>query len=161
MRIEPDHASAAPRPLRRDAQRNRTAVLDAARQVFTRHGLQAPLEWIAREAGVGISTLYRHFPTRVDLIEAVGLDTLDDWISTAQHALTFPDPWAGLVYYLEEICRRQTEDRGFTDIASTRFPDKERIEDGLRRAHELSTQIVARARQTGQLRDDEIGRAHV
>jgi AcrR family transcriptional regulator len=154
MPTELDHSSEGPRPLRRDAQRNRDAVLAAARQIFTRHGLQAPLEWIAREAEVGISTLYRHYPTRLDLIEAVVSDKLEDWISTARRALAVPDAWQGLVYYLEEICRRQTEDRGFTDLASMRFPDKERLEDGLRRAHELTKAIVARAREAGQLRED-------
>lgn len=154
MPPEQDRAVIPSRPLRRDAQRNRAAVLGAARHVFTRHGLQAPLEWIAREADVGISTLYRHFPTRVDLIEGVVLDKLDEWISTAERALQFPDAWTGLVYYLEEICSRQAEDRGFTDISTTRFPDKDGLETGLRRAHELTERIVARARESGQLRDD-------
>ena len=58
---------APPRRLRRDAQRNRDAILTAARAVFCDHGLEAPLEEIARHAGVGIATLYRRFPSRVEL----------------------------------------------------------------------------------------------
>ena len=61
----------APRPLRRDAQRNRDAIVEAARQVFCDHGLEAPLEQIARQAGVGIATLYRRFPDRAALLDAV------------------------------------------------------------------------------------------
>ena len=60
----------APRPLRRDAQRNRDAIIAAARQLFCDHGLEAPLEQIARQAGVGIATLYRHFPNRAALLDA-------------------------------------------------------------------------------------------
>ncbi len=59
------------RPLRKDAQRNRDLLLDVAQKLFTAHGVEYPLEDIAREAGVGIGTLYRHFPTRGALIEAV------------------------------------------------------------------------------------------
>src|SRR6266511_2345437 len=55
--------------LRRDAQRNRDAIVAAAREVFSGQGLEAPLEEIARRAGVGIGTLYRRFPTRVELVE--------------------------------------------------------------------------------------------
>ena len=65
----------APRPLRRDAQRNRDAIVEAARQVFCDHGLEAPLEQIARQAGVGIATLYRRFPNRAALLDAVLADT--------------------------------------------------------------------------------------
>jgi AcrR family transcriptional regulator len=62
---------APPRRLRRDAQRNRDAIVAAARQVFCDHGLEAPLEQIARQAGVGIATLHRHFPNRAALLDAV------------------------------------------------------------------------------------------
>jgi AcrR family transcriptional regulator len=63
------------RRLGRDAQRNRDAIV-AARQVFCDHGLEAPLEQIARRAGVGIATLYRRFPSRVELLDAVLADTV-------------------------------------------------------------------------------------
>ena len=62
---------AAVRPLRADAARNRAKILDAATAAFDEHGTDASLEDIARTAGVGVGTLYRHFPTRLDLIEAV------------------------------------------------------------------------------------------
>jgi AcrR family transcriptional regulator len=71
----PDHPSPPPvRPLRRDAQRNRDAILAAARQLFCDHGLEAPLEQIARRAGVGIATLYRRFPSRVELLDGFRAD---------------------------------------------------------------------------------------
>jgi AcrR family transcriptional regulator len=65
------------RPLRADALRNRNALLAAAREAFTERGAEASLEDIARRAGVGVGTLYRHFPTRQDLIEAVYVDEVE------------------------------------------------------------------------------------
>jgi AcrR family transcriptional regulator len=65
------------RPLRADAQRNRTTLIAAAREVFTERGAEASLEEIARRAGVGVGTLYRHFPTRQDLIEAVYVEEVE------------------------------------------------------------------------------------
>lgn len=63
--------ASAERPLRKDAQRNRGMLLDSAAKLFAEHGVDYPLEDIARDAGVGIGTLYRHFPTRNALVEAV------------------------------------------------------------------------------------------
>ena len=69
-----DVAALAPRPKRADARRNYEKLLAAAREEFTEEGTGATLEDVARRAGVGIGTLYRHFPTRQDLLEAVYLD---------------------------------------------------------------------------------------
>ena len=66
-----DTATASKRPKRADARRNETALLDAAVAVFLRSGVEAPIRDIAAEAGVGTATIYRHFPTRADLILAV------------------------------------------------------------------------------------------
>jgi AcrR family transcriptional regulator len=154
MATEPDVSPTQGRPLRRHAQRNRDAVLAAARRAFARHGLHVPLEWIAKDADVGIGTLYRNFPTRNDLIEAVIAENLTDWTATAERAVEFADPWEGLVFYLEEMCHRQAEDRGFTDIVTMRFPDLKDLEAGLRRVKELSDLVVTRARDAGLLRAD-------
>jgi AcrR family transcriptional regulator len=96
-----------PRRLRRDAQRNREAIVEAARQVFCDHGLEAPLEEIARQAGVGIATLYRRFPTRVALLDAVLADTVQAHVDAAAQALAIDDPWEGFAFYLEQSCRLQ------------------------------------------------------
>jgi AcrR family transcriptional regulator len=144
------------RPLRRHAQRNRDAVLAAAQLAFARHGLHVPLEWIAKDADVGIGTLYRNFPTRNDLIEAVVAEKLTEWMATAQRAVEFADPWEGLVFYLEELCARQAEDRGFTDLVSMRFPDLEDLREDLLRIQDLSDQVTTRARDAGHLRADVV-----
>ncbi len=109
------------RPLRRDAQRNRDAILAAARQVFCDHGLEAPLEEIARRAGVGIATLYRRFPSRVELLDAVLADTVQAHVDAAEQALATDDPWGGFTYYLEATCRLQAADRGLNDAMGMRL----------------------------------------
>ena len=112
----------APRPLRRDAQRNRDAIIEAARQVFCDHGLEAALEQIARQAGVGIATLYRHFPNRAALLDAVLADTVQAHVEVAEQALATDDPWEGFAFYLEQSCRLQAADRGLNDVMGMRFP---------------------------------------
>ena len=142
------------RPLRRDARRNRGAILAAARQVFCDHGLEAPLEEIARRAGVGIGTLYRHFPSRVELLDAVLADTVQAHVDAAEKALAIDDPWDGFASYLEQSCRLQAANRGLNDAMGMRFPRAATLEAARRRLFELVGQVVDRAQQSGQLRAD-------
>jgi AcrR family transcriptional regulator len=140
--------------LRRDAQRNRDAIVAAARQVFCDHGLEAPLEEIARRAGVGIATLYRRFPSRVELLDAVLADNLQAHIAAAEQALATDDPWDGFAFYLEQSCRLEAEDRGLNDVMGMRFPRATAVEAAKTRLFELVGQVVDRAQQSGQLRAD-------
>ncbi|MGN9845538.1 TetR/AcrR family transcriptional regulator [Nonomuraea sp. H19] len=105
------------RPLRRDAQRNRDALVDAARQVLAERGVDAPLEAVAKRAGVAIGTLYRHFPERGDLIDAILDEKVTAWTELARQALAVDDAWEGLVRFLEETCELQAKDRAFTELA--------------------------------------------
>jgi AcrR family transcriptional regulator len=142
------------RPLRRDAQRNRDAIVAAARQVFCDHGLEAPLEEIARRAGVGIGTLYRRFPSRVELLDAVLADTVQAHVDAAEQALAMDDPWDGFTSYLEASCRLQAADRGLNDAMGMRFPHATTVEALKTRLFELLAQVVDRAQRSGQLRPD-------
>src|SRR5882757_1609905 len=92
-----ERAPVTTRPLRRDAQRNRELLLAAAREVFAERGLEAPLEEIARRAGVSIGTLYNRFPSRVDLVDAALTEPVEASVRIAERALANPDPWQGLV----------------------------------------------------------------
>jgi AcrR family transcriptional regulator len=146
---------AAPtRRLRRDARRNRDAILTAARQVFCDQGLEAPLDEIARRAGVGIATLYRRFPSRVELLDAVLADALQAHIEVAEQALAMDDPWDGFAFYLEETSRLQAADRGLNDAMGMRFPRAAAAEAAGRRLYDLAGQLMDRAKQGGQLRSD-------
>lgn len=78
---------ASARPLRADAARNRQRVLDAATAAFDEQGTEASLEDVAKAAGVGVGTLYRHFPTRLDLIEAVYRSNVEAFAAQADELL--------------------------------------------------------------------------
>ncbi|SFC67623.1 transcriptional regulator, TetR family [Nocardioides terrae] len=142
------------RPLRRDAQERRDRLVEAARREFARHGVDASLEKIAREAGVSIGTLYRHFPTRMDLLMAAFRPRLDEFMAGAAEALAIEDPWDGFVHYLENLFAMQAGDRGFNDFLSRRFTDNaetERIHDQMCRH---IGDVLARAQDAGRVRAD-------
>src|SRR5229473_6040348 len=90
------------RPLRRDAERNRQRILRAAGEVFTERGLQATLDDVAERAGVGVGTVYRRFPDKEALVEALFTERLDTLVHFGEQALAEPDPWAGLATFLEQ-----------------------------------------------------------
>jgi AcrR family transcriptional regulator len=93
-----------PRPLRADARGNRERLLDAARELFIEYGPRAPLDEIARRAGIGIATLYRRFPQRRALMRAVVLDALRRTAAEAHQAADEePDPFAALVRYMHGV----------------------------------------------------------
>ncbi|MGW3895012.1 TetR/AcrR family transcriptional regulator [Micromonospora profundi] len=151
-------ASASPasptRTLRRDAQRNRAALLAAAADAFAREGLEAPLEGIAKAAGLAIGTLYRHFNTRLDLVQAAFEEKFGAWAAAAEEAVAADDPWAGFVRYLEAMCELQADDRGMNDLASMRLPVSGYIEEQLMRIRGLARQAMQRAQDQGMLRAD-------
>jgi AcrR family transcriptional regulator len=90
------------RPHRADARRNFDALLSAARDAFNRDGIDVALEDIARQAGVGIGTLYRNFPTRSDLVEAVYVSETEELLQAARDA-TELEPWAALETWLRRF----------------------------------------------------------
>lgn len=104
---------AAAKHLRADAQRNRERLLVVAREVFAEKGVEAaPLEEIARRAGVGIGTLYRHFPTRLDLVGAIYLDEVDALVRTAADLAKHRDPLDALRRWLERFVDYVATKRG-------------------------------------------------
>src|SRR3954452_3542771 len=92
---------------RADAIRNRALLVDAGRGVFAESGPEASLEEIARRAGVGIGTLYRHFPSRHALIEAIYAEHIGEVEALAQAAADAEDAWAGLTAFLERMLELQ------------------------------------------------------
>ncbi len=86
--------------MRADARRNYERLVVAARKVFADQGGGASMEAIAKQAGVGVGTLYRHFPKRIDIVEAVYRDDVDVLVGTAERGLTELEPWAALEAWL-------------------------------------------------------------
>jgi AcrR family transcriptional regulator len=141
--------------LRADAERNRTALLAAAREIFGEHGLDASLDEIARRAGVGNATLYRRFPTRRDLIAEVFAGQMTEYVALAELALTHPDPWTGFVDYLTRLFELQATDRGLSELLiSTSFDDDERLSALRVAAQRGASEVIVRAQQAGALRAD-------
>jgi len=142
------------RPLRRDAQANRARIVAAARAAFAADGIEVPVEEIARRAGVGMGTLYRHFSAKEDLIDAVLEDAFAAFISAAEQALAEEDAWAGLRSFLERVFALHVENRGLKDIIATRAHGRARAEAMRRRMRPLLRSLIERAQAQGALRDD-------
>jgi AcrR family transcriptional regulator len=145
-----------PRPaLRADAARNRDALIAAARAVFAEQGLGAPLDEIARRAGVGNATLYRRFPTREELVEAALLDPMAEYVAAAEEGLADPDTWAGFRDYVLRLCQLQARDRGLADLLVTTIRTNSDALEHLRdTALDRTRRLIQRAQDAGELRAD-------
>ncbi|MCW2848303.1 MAG: TetR family transcriptional regulator [Marmoricola sp.] len=154
MRVSPGDVEQVRRPLRRDARESRDKLVAAARAEFAARGVDASLERIARGAGVSIGTLYRHFPTRLDLLMAALRPQLQEFVDGATSAVEMEDPWEGFVAYLENLFAVQAGDRGFNDFLSRRFPGNDETEQ----IHDVMCQqietVLARAQEAGRARSD-------
>ena len=122
------------RPRRADARRNRDRLVAAAREVFTEQGVAASMEAIARKAGVGVGTLYRHFPTRLDVVEAVYEDDVQELADAAQRAVSTLEPGPAVESFFDAFLR----------YAST----KKTLLTELRQAWEKNPALRSRARET-------------
>lgn len=147
-------ASSDPRPLRADAERNRRRLLEAAGELFAQKGLAVGLDEIARHAGVGVGTAYRRFRDKDDLIEALFRDRIEDVAALAEAALEHPDPWGGLVAFMEGTVRQQTADRGLKQVVFGSGNAASCMEEARTRIAPLLDEVVRRAQASGDLRPD-------
>jgi AcrR family transcriptional regulator len=142
------------RGTRSHARRNHEALVAAAREVFAERGADASLEEIARRAGVGVGTLYRHFASREVLVEAVFERRIGMFVELAEAAVAEQDAWLAFVGFLERMLEIQARDRLLKDVllrapGGSSSVDRARAE--LRRLFEL---MLERARDQGRLRED-------
>ncbi|RZQ59771.1 TetR/AcrR family transcriptional regulator [Amycolatopsis suaedae] len=142
------------KPLRRDAQRNRDLIVAAAAEVFGARGVDAPLEEIARKAGVAIGTLYNRFPQRTDLIEAVFTGPIVRLADDAEQAARAADPWQGFTGFVERACRTQVVDTGFGDVCARTFTGAPELEAAKRRILDGIVALLERGQAAGVLRGD-------
>ena len=132
-------ASDQARPMRADARRNYERLVTAARDVFNQQGGDASMDAIAKEAGVGVGTLYRHFPKRIDVVEAVYKTDVDGLEITAETVVATLEPWPALVAWLEAFVQYASTKRNFlSDLHEAfekspqlRIASRERIEGAL------------------------------
>jgi AcrR family transcriptional regulator len=140
--------------LRRDAQRNRDSILAAARVLLARDGVDASVEEITREAGVGMGTLYRHFPTKADLVDAVLEDSFAEIVKAAENAAACEDGWTGFAGFLERTLAQHAANWGLKDVLASTEQGRERAEAMRARLRPLLQQVIARAQEQGTLRAD-------
>jgi AcrR family transcriptional regulator len=142
------------RPLRQDAARNRERLVKAAREVFRRKGLDAPLEEIARAAGVAIGTLYNRFATRGELVDAALGPLARQAVEHAERSADAEDPWQAFVSFVEGTCAMIAADRGYADVYRAGIPGMPVITAARERLGTLKAGIMARAKEAGVLRAD-------
>ncbi|UIX34753.1 TetR/AcrR family transcriptional regulator [Streptomyces sp. GQFP] len=140
--------------LRADARHNRDRILEAAREAYLAHGTGVPVTAIARRAGVGVATLYRRFPTRASLVSEAFSGQLAVCTRALDEAMADPDPWRGFCSLIEKVCATQARDHAFTAAFLAEFPDNTEFDRERARAEARLAQLVQRAKDAGQLRDD-------
>ncbi|MGK5553444.1 TetR/AcrR family transcriptional regulator [Actinomadura kijaniata] len=138
--------------MRSDARDNRARILDAARTVFGEEGLSAPMREVARRAGVGPATLYRHFPTKQTLLAETFAEQRRACHAAVHDAFADPDPWHGFQSLIEGIRELHAHSRGFADAFMTAFPEALDFAADRERTLRAVGELARRARRTGRLR---------
>jgi AcrR family transcriptional regulator len=143
-----------PRPLRVDAERNRRRILAAAAGLFADRGLDVSMDDIAAAAGVGVGTVYRRFPDRDALIEALFEDKLAGIARFAGEALAIEDPWEAFVTFFLAAARLQAQDRGLKEVLLSADRGRERVGAIRNTIRPVAVQILQRAKDAGVVRED-------
>lgn len=144
-----------PHALRADARRNRAAILEAAEAVFSSAGPGAPIDEVARRAGVGVGTLYRHFPTKEDLLGALVAAHAEPLVEAAQDALRARDPGPALFGLIRHLAIQFVRFRALADAIAAAGIDLQ----SSKAAHSdqlmaVFAEVLARAQRAGAVRGD-------
>jgi AcrR family transcriptional regulator len=143
------------RPLRADAARNRARVLVAASEAFAAEGLAVPLDEIARRAGVGAGTVYRHFPTKEALFEAVILDRITRFTDTARKLADGDDPGAAFFDFLHRLVMGASSSKALVDaLAGAPLASAELIMAAKQDLNAAGGALLTQAQRAGAVRDD-------
>ncbi|TDC12749.1 TetR/AcrR family transcriptional regulator [Streptomyces sp. 8K308] len=147
-------ATTSSRRQRRDAVRNREQLLEAATRAFAERGLAVDVREIAREAGVGVGTFYRHFPTKDDLLQAVIEPDLAAWSELTERADAAEDAWQGLRTFVESTLALMVERRAILDGLGGAVQDSAAVVACQEHLRGALTGLVDRAHGQGALRSD-------
>ena len=143
------------RPMRADARRNYERLVDAARKVFADQGGGASMEAIAKQAGVGVGTLYRHFPKRIDVVEAVYRDDVDQLVGSADRGMSELGPWAALEAWLRAYVDYGRAKRTFLNELHEAFEKNPDLKPASRdRVCAACNRVLSRAQEAGAARSD-------
>nr|WP_245997003.1 TetR/AcrR family transcriptional regulator [Streptomyces armeniacus] len=146
--------SAAPRPKRADARRNEKTLLDAAAAVFVASGVEAPIRHIAAEAGVGTATIYRHFPTRADLIVAVYRHQVEALAEAGPALLAAgATPYAALGQWIDRFMDFVVTKQGLAAVLQSDDPCYDPLHSYfLERLVPVCAQLLDAAAESGEIR---------
>jgi AcrR family transcriptional regulator len=142
------------RPLRADATRNRQRILSAAAEVFADRGLDATLDEVAEHAGVGVATVYRRFPNKEALVEALFEEAVNGLVDLAIEAAAAEDSWVGLAWFLEHATQMQADDLGLRDVVLHGAYGRDRVAQAKERITPVVAELIERAQRDGHLRPD-------
>ena len=140
---------------RADARRNRKRIIEASRELFAEHGFDAQMDDIARAAGVGVGTVYRHFPNKADLLQALIQERFDGLAEAAREGIANPDPWEGFAGFMRYSAEVMARDRALSEAMFER-PEMMRAGAEGVEMPELLTELVGRAQAAGELREGMI-----
>lgn len=147
--------AASEQPRRKDAARNRQRILDAAKELFAERGLSVTLHDIAARAGVGVGTIYRHFPEKKPLIDAIFVEHLAELTALFEQALADPDPWESIVRAHEQMLENQARNRGLKELLLGTTPEApDRARQLRAQLHPLAAQLIERGQAAGVVRPD-------
>jgi len=153
IRVSPSEIQPQQRRMRVDARANHDKLVTAARALFTEKSTSAPLEEIADRAGVGIGTLYRHFPTRQALLEAVYVDEVEAMAQAAADLAALP-PWDALSQWLHQYVRFAATKRALNEALMETDPDSDILLTCRTAIAGAGTALVERAQRAGAVRSD-------
>jgi AcrR family transcriptional regulator len=147
-------ASAAERPLRADAERNRRRILDAAAELFAERGLHVSLDEVAERAGVGVGTVYRRFADRDELVDALLQARVEEFLAMVEEAAANPDPWEGLVGFIEQGAEFHGRNRAIKELMFSASGSREWVDRVRARVRPKVGAMVKAAKEQGKLRED-------
>ena len=149
------HMAKPPAGMRADARRNHDRLVSEARTTFAEFGADASLEDVARRAGVGIGTLYRHFPNRHALLSSVFSDAVSDLLDLSRELLDDPQPCTALVAWLRAIITHASEYRGLSRaLMAASHDDASELARCSGPMREAGSALLARAQRAGAVRSD-------
>jgi AcrR family transcriptional regulator len=140
--------------LRKDAARNRERILAAAGELFAEAGLHVTLDAVAERAGVGVGTVYRRFPDKEALIDALFEDRIDAVVAIAEEACAHDDAWEALVFFFDRAISLHGEDRALKELIFSTAHGRDRVAHARGKIKPVVSRLVARAQEAGQLRAD-------
>jgi AcrR family transcriptional regulator len=143
------------RPLRSDARRNRQRVLEAAESLFASEGVDVPVDEIAERAGVGVGTLYRHFPTKEVLFEAILVARVGEIAEDARRRLGEGDPGTAFFGFVEHLVAESARKRDLINAFATAGVELEVVAAEAKKELEAATTALLHAAQgAGAVRPD-------